>query len=116
MLLYMFNKHNEDFRKMVGHGRSMKSLRRYEVVYRHLRSFIRTQYHLEDIRVKYVTIKLIHAFEQYLRIQAGLKNNTVWVYMITFKHIVSWPVPPGSSAPTPSLHTRTTTSRWNGDT
>ena len=89
MLLYMFNKHNEDFRKMVGHGRSMKSLRRYEVVYRHLRSFIRTQYHLEDIRVKYVTIKLIHAFEQYLRIQAGLKNNTVWVYMITFKHIVS---------------------------
>ena len=66
MLLYMFDKHNEDFRKMVGHGRSMKSLRRYEVVYRHLRSFIRTQYQLEDIRVKYVTIKLIHAFEQYL--------------------------------------------------
>ena len=25
MLLYMFNKHNEDFRKMVGHGRSNKS-------------------------------------------------------------------------------------------
>ena len=89
MLLYMFNKHNEDFQKMVGHGRSMKSLRRYEVVYRHLRSFIRTQYQMEDIRVKYITIKLINSFEQYLRQQAGLKNNTVWVYMITFKHIVS---------------------------
>ena len=89
MLLYMFNKHNEDFRKMVGHGRSMKSCQRYEVVYRHLRTFIRTEYQLEDIRVKYVTIKLINSFEQYLRLQAGLKNNTVWVYMITFKHIVA---------------------------
>ena len=88
MVLYMFNKHNEDFRKMVGHGRSLKSCQRYEVVYRHLRTFIRTRYQLEDIRVKYVTIKLIQAFEQYLRVDLGLKNNTVWVYMIAFKHII----------------------------
>lgn len=89
MLLYMFNKHNEDFRKMVGHGRSNKSYQRYDVVYRHLRAFIRERYHLEDVRVRYVTITMINAFEQYLRTSAGLKNNTVWVYMITFKHIVS---------------------------
>ena len=83
------NKHNEDFRKMVGHGRSNKSYQRYDVVYRHLRAFIRERYHLEDVRVRYVTITMINAFEQYLRTSAGLKNNTVWVYMITFKHIVS---------------------------
>ncbi|MBR1537992.1 MAG: site-specific integrase [Bacteroidales bacterium] len=89
MLLYMFNKHNEDFRKMVGHGKSEKSYQRYVIVYRHLRAFIRQRYQLEDVRVKYVTITLINAFEQYLRASLGLKNNTVWVYMITFKHIVS---------------------------
>ena len=89
MLLYMFNKHNEDFRKMVGHGRSNKTYQRYDVVYRHLRAFIRSRYRLEDIRVKDVTIHLINAFEQYLRTTAGLRNNTVWIYMITFKHIIS---------------------------
>jgi len=89
MLLYMFNKHNEDFGKMVGHGKSSKSYQRYVIVYRHLRTFIRMRYQLEDIRVKHVTITLINAFEQYLRSTLGLKNNTVWVYMITFKHIIS---------------------------
>jgi integrase len=89
MLLYMFHKHNEDFRKMVGYGKSQKSYQRYDIVYRHLRTFIRSCYFLEDIRVKYVTIHLINAFEQYLRVTLGLKNNTVWVYMITFKHIIA---------------------------
>lgn len=89
MLLYMFHKHNEDFRKMVGYGKSQKSYQRYDIVYRHLRTFIRSRYFLEDIRVKYVTIHLINAFEQYLRVTLGLKNNTVWVYMITFKHIIA---------------------------
>lgn len=89
MLLYMFNKHNEDFRKMVGHGKSAKSYQRYDVVYRHLRAFIRARYKLQDVRIKYVTITMINAFEQYLRVTLGLKNNTVWVYMITFKHIMS---------------------------
>ena len=89
MLLYMFHKHNEDFRKMVGYGKSQKSYQRYDIVYRHLRTFIRSRYFLEDIRIKYVTIHLINAFEQYLRVTLGLKNNTVWVYMITFKHIIA---------------------------
>ena len=89
MLLYMFNKHNEDFRKMIGYGRSLKSYQRYDIVYRHLRTFIRQRYSLEDVRVSYITIHMINAFEQYLRVSVGLKNNTVWMYMITFKHIVA---------------------------
>ena len=89
MLLYMFNKHNEDFRKMVGYGRSEKSYQRYAIVYRHLKAFIQMQYQIDDIPFKHVTITLINAFEQYLRVTLGLKNNTVWVYMITFKHILS---------------------------
>ena len=89
MLLYLFNKHNEDFRKMVGFGRSLKSYQRYDIVYRHLRAFIRVHYRLDDLRVKYVTISFINAFEQYLRVDLGLKSNTVWIYMISFKHIMA---------------------------
>ena len=54
MLLYMYNKYNEDFRKMVGHGKSKKSYQRYVVVYRHLQKFILSRYGVEDIRLKYV--------------------------------------------------------------
>lgn len=89
MILRFFRKHNEDYRKMVGYGRSHKSYQRYAVVYKHLSTFIPLYCHQKDIRMKDVNISLITAFEQYLRVQAKLKNNTVWVYMIAFKHIVS---------------------------
>lgn len=89
MILNFFRKHNEDFRKMVGFGRSSQSYHRYVIVYGHLSAFIHSQYHQEDIPLQDVNIYLITAFENYLRAQIGLKNNTVWVYMITFKHIVS---------------------------
>ena len=89
MLLYMYNKFNEDFRKSVGHGRSKSSYERYAIVYRHLKTFIRQRYNLDDVRIKYVTFAMINAFEYYLRVGLGLRNNTVWVYMITFKHIIS---------------------------
>ena len=39
--------------------------------------------------MKSVTIQMINAFEKYLRVDVGLRNNTVWVYMIAFKHILS---------------------------
>lgn len=89
MLLYVFNRHNEDFEKMVGHGRSRRSLRRYETVYRHLRDFLRKRYQLADIRFNHITLNLITAFESYLRVDKGFKTNTVWVYMTTFKHILT---------------------------
>ena len=89
MILNIFRKHNEDFRQRVGFGRSIQTYHRYEIVYAHLRSFIHSRYHQEDIPLKDVSINLITAFEYYLRAERGLKNNSVWVYMITFKHIVS---------------------------
>lgn len=89
MLLFFFSMHNDDYRTQIGHGRSLKTYQRYVVVYGHLRSFLLKHYQLEDVRIKYVTLAMVTAFEQYLRIDKNLKNNTVWAYMITFKHIVS---------------------------
>lgn len=89
MLMYVFNRHNEDFQKMVGHGRSLRSLRRYETVYRHLRDFLLKRYQLKDVRFNHITLNLVKAFETYLRVEKGFKTNTVWVYMTTFKHILT---------------------------
>ncbi|MBQ5529176.1 MAG: site-specific integrase [Bacteroidales bacterium] len=89
MLMYVFNRHNEDFQKMVGHGRSLRSLRRYETVYRHLRDFLLKRYQLTDVRFNHITLNPVTAFETYLRVEKGLKTNTVWVYMTTFKHILT---------------------------
>lgn len=89
MILSFFRKHNEDYRKMVGYGRSPKSYQRYAVVYNHLSTFISLYSHQKDICMKDVNIGRVTAFEHYLRVQARLNNNTVWVYMIAFKHIVS---------------------------
>ncbi|MCR5709171.1 MAG: site-specific integrase [Bacteroidales bacterium] len=89
MLLYFFKRHNEDYRKMVGYGRSERSCQRYEVVARHLKDFIRQIYSLPDIRFRYITINFINKFEVWLRSEKRFRNNTVWVYMITFKHILT---------------------------
>lgn len=89
MLLFFFSMHNENFRTQVGHGRARKTYQRYTVVYSHLRSFLQKHYQLDDVRIKYVTLAMVTAFEQYLRVDRKLKNNTVWAYMITFKHIIS---------------------------
>ena len=74
---------------MVGHGRSLRSLRRYETVYRHLRDFLLKRYQLTDVRFNHITLNPVTAFETYLRVEKGLKTNTVWVYMTTFKHILT---------------------------
>jgi len=89
LLLYFFKKHNEDYRKMVGYGRSQRSCQRYEVVARHLRDFIKQEYNLPDIRFRYITRHFINKFEIWLRSCKKFRNNTVWIYMITFKHILS---------------------------
>lgn len=87
-LLDFFSRHNEEYKKWVGLSRSDNSYRRYLVVYKHLRNFIFETYQREDIAIDSVTLQTILAFEQYLRIERRLKNNTVWVYMIAFKHIM----------------------------
>ena len=87
-LLEYFKRHNEEYLKRIGHGRSRKSYQRYVVVYKHLQAFLQKR-QLEDLSVRAVTGSLIRDFEQYLRVDEALRNNTVWVYMIALKHVLS---------------------------
>lgn len=87
-MLFLFNQHNEEYGRGIGYGRSRKSYQRYVTVYQHLQKFLKNN-HKEQILVSDVSTSLIRDFEYYLRVEAGLKNNTVWVYMIAFKHVLS---------------------------
>lgn len=94
-LLRLFDKHNEAYSKLIGHGRSRKSYQRYDIVYKHLRAFLKKRGQ-EHLPVRSISSSLIREFEQYLRVDAGLKNNTVWVYMIALKHVLSLALASGS--------------------
>lgn len=87
-LLSLFDRHNAEYRSLIGHGRSFNSFKRYDVVYRHVRSFLQGKGQ-DDVLLAEVSHELIRDFERYLRVEIGLKNNSVWVYMITLKHVLS---------------------------
>jgi len=89
MLLDFFNAHNKNYRETLGYDHSRSSCRRYEAVFCHLGEFLNLELGLADIRFRDIDETFVHKFDYWLRTEQGLRNNTVWMYMITFKHILS---------------------------
>ena len=72
-LLKLFEQHNAEFEKKVGHSRAQGTFTRYRTVCNHIREFLPHTYKREDIPLK----------------ELKDSTNTVWGYMIVLKHIVS---------------------------
>ena len=89
MLLDYFSTHNKNYRDTIGYNHSKSSCRRYEAVCCHLGEFINREYGFADIRFKDINEAFVRRFDNWLRTEKRLRNNTVWMYMITFKHILS---------------------------
>ncbi|MDR0365140.1 MAG: site-specific integrase [Bacteroidales bacterium] len=88
-LLKLFEQHNAEFLKKVGHSRAKGTYTRYHTVCKHIREFLPLTYHREDIPLKELNLTFINNFEYYLRKEKGCRTNTVWGYMIVLKHIIS---------------------------
>ena len=88
-LLKLFEQHNAEFSKKVGHGRSKGTFQRYITVCKHLHEFIPHTYKREDIPLKELNLTFINDFEYFLRTEKKCRTNTVWGYMIVLKHIIS---------------------------
>ncbi len=87
-LLVFFRNHNEDFRRMVGVCRSINTYNKYRTVYGHLEKFVKSHCRKADIALCDIDRNFIVEFHSWL--QSSLKRrNTVWLYMIAFKHILS---------------------------
>jgi len=88
-LLKLFEQHNAEFEKKVGHSRAQGTFTRYRTVCNHIREFLPHTYKREDIPLKELNLTFINDFEYFLRTEKKCRTNTVWVYMIALKHIVS---------------------------
>ena len=88
-LLKLFEQHNAEFAKKVGHSRAQGTFTRYRTVCNHIREFLPHTYKREDIPLKELNLTFINDFEYFLRTEKKCRTNTVWGYMIVLKHIVS---------------------------
>ena len=88
-LLKLFEQHNEEFIKKVGHSRVQGTYNRYRTIYKHLCEFVPKVYRRDDIPLKELNLTFINNFEYFLRTEKKCRTNTVWGYMIGLKHIIS---------------------------
>lgn len=87
--LTLFAKHNQDFSKKVGYNRAKGTYNRYCLLYKHVESYIKQEYNRNDIFLKELNLAFVNGFEHYLRTERECSTNTIWVYMIVLKHIIS---------------------------
>ena len=89
-LLTVYAQHNEDFAKQVDASlRSQSTYNKYCTVYQHLEEFIKTRYRLSDIALRELTPAFITDFEIFLRTEKQCCNNTVWIYMMPLRRMIT---------------------------
>ena len=77
-LLKLFEQHNGEFIKKVGHSRVQGTYNRYRTIYRHLCEFVPKVYRRDDIPLKELNLTFINNFEYFLRTEKKCRTNTVW--------------------------------------
>jgi putative bacteriophage integrase len=89
-LLKVFAQNNEDFFKQVDASlRSPSTYHKYSTVYKHLEELIKTRYHVSDIALKELTPAFITDFDIFLRTEKQCCNNTVWIYMMPLRRMIT---------------------------
>ncbi len=89
ILLKLFEQHNAEFAKKVGHSRAKGTFTRYQTVCKHIREFLPHTYRREGIPLKELNLSFINDFEYFLHTVKKCRTNTVWSYMIVLKYIIS---------------------------
>jgi hypothetical protein len=89
-LLQVFKQHNGDFGKMVDAGlRSRSTYQKYKDVYLHLEAFIKARYNRTDMALIELVPAFITDFELYLATVPKLVHNTIWLYMMPLRRMVT---------------------------
>lgn len=76
-LLKLFEQHNSEFAKKVGHSRAKGTFQRYVTVCKHIREFIPHTYKRYDIPLKELNLSFINDFEYFLRTEKKCRTNTI---------------------------------------
>lgn len=54
-----------------------------------MENYIRQEYKRDDIFLKELNLAFVNGFEHYLRTVRNCSTNSIWMYMIGVKHIVT---------------------------
>ena len=76
-LLKLFEQHNAEFEKKVGHSRAQGTFTRYRTVCNHIREFLPHTYKREDIPLKELNLTFINDFEYFLRTEKKCRTYTL---------------------------------------
>lgn len=89
-LLKVFTRHNEVFSKQVDAGlRSQSTYKKYCAVYKHLEEFVKTRYRVGDIVLRELTPAFITDFDIFLRTEKQSCHDTVWIYMMPLRRMIT---------------------------
>jgi len=87
-LLSLYQKHNEDVKKLIGVSKSAGTYQKYEVTRRHLQKFMQLKYQINDISLKEIKHLFVTDFKIYLLTTAACNTNTTAKFMQFFKRII----------------------------
>jgi len=80
-LITLYDDFLTDYAQKVECGlKSKRTLQKYHAVYKYLKSFLQTRYHLSDIALKEIQPTFATDFETFLLTYCHLSHNTVWLY------------------------------------
>lgn len=87
-LLNIYDEHNVQIEQLMGIDYSYGAYKRHARTRKHLATFIKTEYRMEDIFVKEIDLKFITRFEHYLKTKKIGNQNTTTKYLTNFKKIM----------------------------
>lgn len=76
-LFKLFEQHNSEFAKKVGHSRAKGTLQRYVTVCKLICEFIPHTYKRDDIPLKELNLSFINEFEYFLRTEKECRTNSI---------------------------------------
>ena len=88
-LLQIFDKHIEDYEKLVGISKSKGTLQKYKVARKRVMEFMAQRYKTTDLSIREVTHMFVTDFENFLRVEAKCSTNTVAKFIQYLKTIIN---------------------------
>ena len=68
--------HNKNMKALVGKDYAIGTLKRFEILERHVKGFLASKHHKSDLNIKYVNYDFISGFDHYLRTAQNNTTNT----------------------------------------
>ncbi len=87
MLLAIFQNHNNQIENLKADFAS-STIKKYKTAKKHLETYIKLEYNLNDIPIKDVDNKFIDGFEYYLKTERNCNHNSAMKYITNFKKII----------------------------